>query len=118
MKLIRYWRRIVVIITGLGAGLGMLAGAASAGTAMLPPPASDRAAGPAIPVVTAGGMPGWQITLIAVAAALVAGVLAVLADRARAARKRLAAAPQPAAVPAQGAGPAQAAVPGQSAQVR
>jgi hypothetical protein len=87
MKLIRYWRRIVVIITGLGAGLGMLAGAASAGTAMLPPPASDRAAGPAIPVVTAGGMPGWQITLIAVGAALVAAAIAVLLDRARRARQ-------------------------------
>ena len=32
-------------------------------------------------------MPGWQITLIAVAAALVAAALAVLLDRARAARK-------------------------------
>jgi hypothetical protein len=32
-------------------------------------------------------MPGWQITLIALAAALVAAVVAVLLDRARAARK-------------------------------
>jgi hypothetical protein len=31
-------------------------------------------------------MPGWQIALIAVGAALLAAVVAVLADRARAAR--------------------------------
>ena len=36
--------------------------------------------------VLAGGMPGWQITLIAAAAAVVAAVLAVLLNRARAAR--------------------------------
>jgi hypothetical protein len=34
-------------------------------------------------VITAGGMPGWQITLIAVAAALVAATAAVALDRAR-----------------------------------
>ena len=35
-------------------------------------------------MITAGGMPGWQITLIAVAAALVAATAAVFLDRARA----------------------------------
>jgi hypothetical protein len=40
--------------------------------------------------VVIGGMPGWQITLIAVGAALVAAAVAVLADRARAARRQLA----------------------------
>jgi hypothetical protein len=39
-------------------------------------------------VVTVGGMPGWQITLIAAAAALFAAVLAVFLDRALAARRR------------------------------
>ena len=39
--------------------------------------------------VLAGGMPGWQITLIAVGAALLAAVAAVLADRARAARRHV-----------------------------
>ena len=39
--------------------------------------------------VLAGGMPGWQITLIAVGAALLAAVVAVLADRARAARRHV-----------------------------
>ena len=38
-------------------------------------------------VVTAGGMPGWQITLIALGAAVVAATAAVLLDRARAARR-------------------------------
>ena len=41
--------------------------------------------------VLAGGMPvhSWQITLIAVGAALLAAVVAVLADRARAARRHV-----------------------------
>jgi hypothetical protein len=39
--------------------------------------------------VLAGGMAGWQVTLIAVGAALFAAVVAVLADRARAERRRL-----------------------------
>ena len=38
-------------------------------------------------MVTAGGMAGWQITLIALGAALVAAVVAVLLDRALAARR-------------------------------
>ena len=38
-------------------------------------------------MITAGGMPGWQITLIAVAAALVAAAAAVVLDRARASRR-------------------------------
>lgn len=42
---------------------------------------------PAGAVVTAGGMPGWQITLIALGAALAAATAAVLLDRARAARR-------------------------------
>ena len=41
-------------------------------------PAQAQAGG----VVTAGGMPGWQITLIALGAALVAAAAAVLLDRA------------------------------------
>ena len=42
-------------------------------------------------LITAGGMPGWQITLIAVGAALAGAALAVLLDRTRAARKTRAA---------------------------
>jgi hypothetical protein len=96
MKLINYWRRIAIVLTGLGvtlaglAGLAVMAGAASAATGMLPPPESGGAAAPVAPTVVAGGTPGWQIALIAVGAALAAAVIAVLADRARHSRLRLA----------------------------
>jgi hypothetical protein len=42
---------------------------------------------PAVHVVVAGGMPGWQISLIAVGSALLAATFAVLLDRARATRR-------------------------------
>ena len=42
---------------------------------------------PAASVVTAGGMPGWQIALIAVGAALVTAIAAVILDRMLAARR-------------------------------
>jgi hypothetical protein len=52
-------------------------------------PARGGATGPPPPpVIASGGMAGWQITLIAVGAALFASVLAVLADRSRAARRQ------------------------------
>jgi hypothetical protein len=38
--------------------------------------------------VVVGGMPGWQIAAIAVAAALVTGIAAVLVERGRTARRR------------------------------
>ena len=69
---------------------GVLAWAASAAT--IPVPGPGTACGPATPggtaqLITAGGMPGWQITLIAIAAALVAATAAVFLDRARAGRR-------------------------------
>jgi hypothetical protein len=42
--------------------------------------------------VVLGGMPGWQIALIAAGTALLAAALAVLADRARASKAIAAAA--------------------------
>ena len=97
MQLINnYWRRIAIVLTGLGVtlagltGLAALAGAASAATTMLPAGQTvGGGAAPAVPAVVAGGTPGWQIALIAVGAALVAAVLAVLLDRARHSRIRL-----------------------------
>jgi hypothetical protein len=57
-------------------------------------PASGSGSGPSLGAVTRtvvmGGMPGWQIALIAVGAALLAAALAVLADRARAAHRNTA----------------------------
>ena len=49
------------------------------------PPASVAPA--QVPTVIVGGMPGWQIVLIALAAALCAATMAVVLDRARAARR-------------------------------
>jgi hypothetical protein len=49
------------------------------------PPAPP--APPSVHTVVAGGMPGWRIILIAAGAALAAVVVAVLLDRAHAARK-------------------------------
>jgi tetratricopeptide (TPR) repeat protein len=46
---------------------------------------------PQVPTVVAGGMPGWQIALIAIGAALLAAALAVFADRTLTARRRPAA---------------------------
>jgi hypothetical protein len=43
--------------------------------------------GPASVTVVVGGMPGWQITLIALGAALLAATVAVFVDRAQAARR-------------------------------
>lgn len=47
---------------------------------------------PASSVVPASGMPGWQVTLIAVAAALVTATVAVVLDRTRASRRSVSAA--------------------------
>jgi hypothetical protein len=41
-----------------------------------------------IHTIATGGTPGWLIALIAIAAALLAATLAVLVDRARAARRK------------------------------
>ena len=78
------------LLAGLGALVTMLAiTGTDALAAQVPPPAGGGTIQPP-PALTpvAGGMPGWQIALIAVGAALVAAVLAVLADRARSTRKR------------------------------
>ena len=50
-------------------------------------PPGGPAQPPATAAAIAGGMPGWQITLIALGAALVAATVAVLLDRALAARR-------------------------------
>jgi hypothetical protein len=50
-------------------------------------PNDGPAQAPAGGELTAGGMPGWQITLIALGAALVTATAAVLLDRARGARR-------------------------------
>jgi hypothetical protein len=87
-------RRIAAALAAMTAGLLAWAAAvpaASAAPNLIPDPggAPAPATPPAAPVqmITAGGMPGWQITLIAVAAALVAATAAVFLDRARASNR-------------------------------
>jgi hypothetical protein len=77
-------RRILAALAGILLALA----AAPAAFASLPPHGGRPADGaqPPVQVIAGGGMPGWQITLIAAAAAL-AAILAVLLDRARMARK-------------------------------
>ncbi len=87
-------QRCLAVLTGLSATLLALAAAAPAALAVHVPPSGRGPARPAPPAtvtIIAGGMPGWQITLIAVGAALLAAALAVLLDRAWSARRRAAA---------------------------
>ena len=95
MNPIRHIRRSAAVLAGLAAAL-VAVGAAPAFARVMPPPGGFA---PSVPVpapvrtvthtvVVAGGMPGWQIALIAAGAALLAAALAVLADRALAARRR------------------------------
>ncbi len=102
MNGIRHIRRLASVLAGL-AGV-LLASAAAvpaafAGTNPIPDPpgyvgdpyigTSPVAPVPAttVHVINTGGMPGWQITLIAIAAALLTATVAVLLDRARATRR-------------------------------
>ena len=80
-------RRAAAILAGLTASLLAISTAAPAALAyILPPhPAGGTAGLPPAQTIVTGGMPGWQITLIAAAAAILAATAAVLLDRARAA---------------------------------
>jgi hypothetical protein len=87
MTRIRPTRRLAAALAGLAGGLLAFAGAAPAALARSAPP---RPPGwnkhPPLPVqvrtVMTGGMPGWQIVLIAIGAALVAAAAAVAVYRA------------------------------------
>jgi hypothetical protein len=97
MNPIRHIRRIAAVLAGLAA---TVLAATPALARMVPDPA-DAYPGHVTPAsvpasvsaqiqyrtILAGGMPGWQIALIAVGAALLAATVAVLADRVRAARR-------------------------------
>jgi hypothetical protein len=90
-------RRIHHLLGLLAASAGALlvlavASPAMAATARVPhygPSVSPAQAPAQIHTAVAGGMPGWQITLIAAGAAVLAALLAVTADRTRAARRHL-----------------------------
>ena len=80
-------RRFAAVLTAAGAGLLAWIAAVPAASAAGPLPFGNGATSPAGPAhsvirVIQGGMPGWQIAAIAVAAALVAAAAAVFLDRA------------------------------------
>ena len=101
-------RRLGGLLAGLGALVTTLMVTGTAAMAMqlqLPPPGGgDEVIKPPPLPPAAGGMPGWEITLIAVGAAIVAAVLAVLAERVRSARRRPAGTSAAGNVPAQVSG--------------
>jgi len=90
--------RIRRALGALGALVGVLVLALAASPAYARPVPPDgvrefvSTPPPVTYTVVTGGMPGWQITLIAVGAALFAAAAAVLLDRARAARRHAASA--------------------------
>jgi len=95
MNPIRTIGRLACTLTGLAAALAAAAAAspaALAATGPYPPPGPPAVVvrfGPAAHTFhgITGDMTGWQITLIAVAAAIAGAVVGVLVDRARAARR-------------------------------
>jgi len=84
-------RRLAYILGGLATAALAFAAAAPAALAIPPPPDPGQPGvvpPPAVHTVVTGGMAGWQITLIAAGAALLAATLAVPLDRARASRRQ------------------------------
>jgi hypothetical protein len=85
-----HFRRIFAAVATLAGAVLAVASAPAALAVRVPPPGEGSGIAPPPPpvrVIAEGGMPGWQIALIALAAALVAATVAVLLDRALAARK-------------------------------
>jgi hypothetical protein len=83
-------QRILAAVVTLAGAVLALATAPAAFARPLPPPdccVSGRAADAPVTFITGGGMPGWQITLIAVGAALAGAALAILLERAWVTRK-------------------------------
>jgi hypothetical protein len=91
MNPIRCIRRFAGIVAGMAAALLAFAATAPAALATLAPPGGP-AGTPPVPArahaLAGGGMPGWQIFLIAAGAALLAALVAVLLDRAHLARRK------------------------------
>ena len=75
------------MITLAGTVLALATAPAAFARPLPPPDCCATGANAPVTLITGGGMPGWQITLIAVGAALAGAAMAVLLDRAWAARK-------------------------------
>ena len=83
-------RRTFAAVATLAGAVLAFAAAPAAFAENVPPPGEGSGFAPPPPpvrVIAEGGMPGWQIILIALAAALVAATIAVLLDRVRAAHR-------------------------------
>jgi hypothetical protein len=95
MNTLKRIRRFAAVLAGLAGALAAF-GATPAFAMREPPPGSGVVTSPVgatttpvqVHTVVVGGMPGWQIALIAVVAALFAATVAVLADRSRSARRK------------------------------
>jgi hypothetical protein len=94
MRIIKSLSRLGIVLASLAVVAVGFASGASASTAVIPvgggggAPAPDPGPVTVVRTVVVGGMPGWQIALIAVVAALVTAGAAVLVERARFARRR------------------------------
>ena len=85
----RRFRRIAAVLGACAASvLVTLAGATTAFAYDVPAPGGP-AGPPQVHTIVAGGMPGWQIALIAIGAAIFAAALAVTLDRVRTAHRQL-----------------------------
>jgi hypothetical protein len=84
-------RRILTALATLAGALLALTAASPAALAVRVPPPGENAgpvqAPPQVHTIVVGGMPGWQIAMIAAAAALAAAAVAVILDRFWTARK-------------------------------
>ena len=96
MNLIRHIRRSAAVLVGLAGAMLAFAVPAFARTVPIPGdtfgtpvPAQVPAQVPVqVRTIVAGGMPGWQIALIAIGAAMLAATVAVLVDRAWTAHRK------------------------------
>jgi hypothetical protein len=82
---VHYIRRLSVLLAGLAVALTTSSIAVPAAFARILPPTGAQGSpaqtpSPQAHLMVSGGMPGWEITLIAVGAALVAAVVAVILD--------------------------------------
>jgi glycerol uptake facilitator-like aquaporin len=88
----RMFRSATRVAIAAAALLGAIIAAPAAFATEVPMPGRGDANTTAVPVtvhtVTVGGTPGWQIALFIVATAVLAAVIAVLADRMRTGRRR------------------------------
>ena len=97
MSTIKSLSQLGAVLASLAVIAVSFASSALASTSVVPVPGSGGGgAGPdgtpapvtVVRTVVVGGMPGWQIALIAVVAALFTAIAAVLVERSRTARRR------------------------------